>query len=108
MKLLLMKLQLYSDHPSKNNNGLVTNPTNMSTLLDLNDLPPFLKSKLSKVNKDDILNVGYVDIMENDLAYRIFKINNKIEEHSATFENDFTIINNIATSYKENKLLKIG
>ena len=99
-------VQLYSDHPSKNNNGLVTNPTNMSTLLDLNDLPPFLKSKLSKVNKDDILNVGYVDIMENDLAYRIFKINNKIEEHSATFENDFTIINNIATSYKREQIIE--
>ena len=37
------------NHPSKNNNGLVTNPTNMSTLLDLNDLPPFLKSKLIKL-----------------------------------------------------------
>ena len=99
-------VQLYSDHPSKNNNGLVTNPTNMSTLLDLNDLPPFLKSKLSKVNKDDILNVGYVDVMENDLAYRIFKINNKIDEHKATFENDFTIINNIATSYKREQIIE--
>ena len=78
----------------------------MSTLLDLNDLPPLLKSKLSKVNKDEILNVGYIDVMENDLAYRIFKINNKIDEHKATFENDFTTINNIATSYKREQIIE--
>ena len=99
-------VQLYSDHPSKNNKGLITNPTNMSTLLDLNDLPPLLKSKLSKVNKGEILNVGYIDVMENDLAYRIFKINNKIDEHKATFENDFTTINNIATSYKREQIIE--
>ena len=99
-------VQQFSDHPSKNNKGLVTNPTTMSTLLVLNDLPPFLKSKLSTVKKDEILNVGYIDFMENDFAYRIFKINNKVEEHSATFENDFTIINNIATSYKREQIIE--
>jgi len=99
-------VQQYSDHPSKNNKGLVTNPTNMSTLLVLNDLPPFLKSKLSTVKKDEILNVGYIDVMENDFAYRIFKINNKIDEHRATFENDFTTINNIATTFKREQIIE--
>tara|TARA_B100001939_G_C16939343_1_gene617630 strand:+ start:1658 stop:2983 length:1326 start_codon:yes stop_codon:yes gene_type:complete len=99
-------VQQFSDHPSKNNKGLVTNPTNMSTLLVLNDLPPFLKSKLSTVKKDEILNVGYIDVMENDFAYRIFKINNKVEEHRATFENDFTTINNIATTFKREQIIE--
>jgi len=99
-------VQQFSDHPSKNNKGLITNPTNMSTLLVLNDLPPFLKSKLSTVKKDEILNVGYIDVMENDFAYRIFKINNKVEEHRATFENDFTTINNIATTFKREQIIE--
>lgn len=99
-------VKLYSDHPSKNNKGLVANPMDMSTLLTSNDLPPLLKSKLSRVNKGDILNVGYIDGIENDFAYRIFKINNKIEEHKATFENDFTIINNIATTFKRDQIIE--
>ena len=99
-------VQLYSDHPSKNNKGLVTNPMDMSTLLVLNDLPPLLKSKLNRVNKGEILNVGYIDGIENDFAYRIFKINNKIEEHKATFENDFTTINNIATTFKRDQIIE--
>ena len=99
-------VQQFSDHPSKNNKGLVTNPTTMSSLLVLNDLPPFLKSKLSTVKKDEILNVGYIDVMENDFAYRIFKINNKVEEHRATFENDFTTINNIATTFKREQIIE--
>lgn len=99
-------VKLYSDHPSKNNKGLVANPMDMSTLLTSNDLPPLLKSKLSRVNKGDILNVGYIDGIENDFAYRIFKINNKIEEHKATFENDFTTINNIATTFKRDQIIE--
>ena len=99
-------VQLYSDHPSKNNKGLVTNPMDMSTLLVLNDLPALLKSKLSRVNKGEILNVGYIDGIENDFAYRIFKINNKIEEHKATFQNDFTTINNIATNFKRDLIIE--
>tara|TARA_B100001093_G_scaffold455381_1_gene465466 strand:+ start:49354 stop:50682 length:1329 start_codon:yes stop_codon:yes gene_type:complete len=99
-------VKLYSDHPSKNNKGLVTNPMDMSTLLVSNDLPPLLKSKLSRVSKGDILNVGYIDGIENDFAYRIFKINNKIDEHKATFENDFTTINNIATTFKSDQIIE--
>jgi len=99
-------VKLYSDHPSKNNKGLITNPMDMSTLLVLNDLPPLLKSKLTRVNKGDILNVGYIDGIENDFAYRIFKINNKIDEHKATFENDFTTINNIATTFKRDQIIE--
>ena len=61
---------------------------------------------MSSVNKGEILNAGFVDVMENDFAYRIFKVNNKIEEHRATFENDFTTINNIATTFKREQIIE--
>tara|TARA_B100001115_G_C15839538_1_gene420524 strand:- start:685 stop:2013 length:1329 start_codon:yes stop_codon:yes gene_type:complete len=99
-------VNLYSEHPSKNNNGLVTNSIDLSTLLVLNDLPPLLKTKLSRVNKGEILNAGYIDGLDDDYAYRIFKINNKIEEHKATFEKDFTTINNIATTFKREQIIE--
>ena len=99
-------VNLYSEHPSKNNNGLVTNPNDLSTLLVLNDLPSLLKTKLNRVNKDEILNAGYIDGLDDDYAYRIFKINNKIEEHKASFEKDFTTINNIATTFKREQIIE--
>ena len=52
------------------------------------------------------MNAVYIDGIDDDYAYRIFKINNKIDEHKATFENDFTTINNIATSYKREQIIE--
>jgi peptidyl-prolyl cis-trans isomerase SurA len=95
----------YSEDESKNNGGLLLNPNTMSTMHIIDDMAPSLKYTVEKLKVNNISSVLVMQMPDETKAYRILKVNKKIESHKANMINDFSMIKDIAINFKKQEEL---
>ena len=97
----------HSDDVSKNNGGLLINPQTGSSLFTIDQLSPSIRYVVEKMNEGDMSSISQYIMSDGMKAYRIIKINRKIDEHKANLVDDFTQINDVAlNTKKQNKISK--
>ena len=95
----------YSDDVSKNNGGLLINPQTGSSLFTIDQLSPSIRYVVEKMNEGDMSSISQYTMSDGMKAYRIIKINRKINEHKANLVDDFSQINDVAlNTKKQNKI----
>lgn len=95
----------YSDDDSKNNGGLLLNPSTMSTMHTLDDMSASLRLKVQNLEVGDIASPAIIQMSDESAAYRILKLNKKVEAHRANLVDDFTIIKDFAVNAKKQEVL---
>ena len=91
---------------TKEDGGQLLNPENYSTKFELTRMEPLLYSQVSSLKDDEISS----PIMDEDRTgrkmYKIYRITNRIGEHTADLINDYTRIRDLAL--KEKQLEAVG
>ena len=85
-------VEKYSEHDSKNNRGIILNPINMSTMNNVDDLDPSLKVMINKMSIYDISTPFIMKLDDDTEAYRIIRLNKKVNAHRANLTDDFAVI----------------
>ena len=95
----------HSDDVSKNNGGLLINSQTGSSLFTVDQLSPNIRYIVEKMNEGDMSSISQYVMSDGMKAYRIIKINRKIDEHKANLVDDFSQINDLAlNTKKQNKI----
>ena len=100
-------LQKYSDDESKNNGGLIINPKNGTTFFTFEELDPSIRYIVERMNIGDVSDPSLSKSQDGtQAAYRLVKLNNKIEEHKANIVDDFDLLKEYALSNKKQSVLE--
>lgn len=100
-------LQKYSDDESKNNGGLIINPKNGTTFFTFEELDPSIRYIVERMNIGDVSDPSLSKSQDGtQAAYRLIKLNNKIEEHKANIVDDFDLLKEYALSNKKQSVLE--
>ena len=91
----------HSDDVSKNNGGLLINPSTSSSLFTTESLPADVRYSAEKLEEGKISSVNLFTMNDGTKAYRIIKINKKIEEHTANLTDDYSKIHDYAVNSKK-------
>ena len=94
-------IEKYSDDESKNNNGLLLNPSNMSTMHAFDDMSPTLKLVVEKLSVGSISKPVVIQLADETKAYRILRLNKKIDSHTANLVDDFSMIKEFVIKIKQ-------
>ncbi len=94
-------IEKYSDDESKNNNGLLLNPSTMSTMHTFDDMSPALKLVVDKLSVGNISKPTVIQLADETKAYRILRLNKKIVSHQANLVEDFAMIKDFAIKIKQ-------
>ena len=96
----------YSEDNSKNNGGLIINPSTGSTDFTYDELDPSIKYIVQNMNIGEITSPSLTKSDDgSQAAYRLIRLNNLIEEHNANVTNDFDVIKGYALSDKKQKYI---
>ena len=98
-------VEKYSDDESKNNNGLLLNPNTMSTLHAIDEMSPTLKFAVENLEEGSFSSPAVAQMPDETKAYRILKLNKRIEEHKANLVDDFSMIKDFAINIKKQQEL---
>ena len=98
-------VEKYSDDESKNNNGLLLNPNTMSTLHAIDEMSPTLKFEVENLEEGSFSSPAVAQMPDETKAYRILKLNKRIEEHKANIVDDFSMIKDFAINIKKQEEL---
>ena len=100
-------IQKYSDDESKNNGGLIINPKNGTTFFTFEELDPSIRYMVERMNIGDVSDPSLSKSQDGtQAAYRLVKLNNKIEEHKANIVDDFDLLKEYALSNKKQSVLE--
>ena len=80
----------FSDDNSKNNGGLIINPSTGSSQFTFEQLDPSIRYLVEKMNIGDLTPPSLTKSNDGaQAAYRVIRLNNKIESHKANVSDDF-------------------
>ena len=80
----------FSDDNSKNNGGLIINPSTGSSQFTFEQLDPSIRYLVEKMNIGDLTAPSLTKSNDgSQAAYRVIRLNNKIESHKANVSDDF-------------------
>ena len=98
---------LMHDDESKNNGGLIINPKNGTTFFTFEELDPSIRYIVERMNIGDVSDPSLSKSQDGtQAAYRLVKLNNKIEEHKANIVDDFDLLKEYALSNKKQSVLE--
>lgn len=86
----------YSDDESKKNGGMLLNMSTMSTMHTIEDMTPALKYIVENLDTNEISDPIIADMPNEMKAYRILKLNKRIDAHKANLVDDFSMIKGFA------------
>ena len=96
----------YSEDNSKNNGGLIINPSTGSTDFTYDELDPSIKYIVQNMNIGGITSPSLTKSDDgSQAAYRLIRLNNLVEEHKANITNDFDVLKGYALSDKKQKYI---
>jgi len=100
-------LQLFSDDESKNNGGIILNPKTGTSFFTFDEIDPSIKYIVEKMKIGDISDPSLSKSQDGtQAAYRLIKLNNKINEHKANVVDDFDLLKEYALANKKQKVLE--
>jgi len=95
----------YSDDENKSNGGLLLNPNTMSTFHTLDDMAPVLRLVVDKLAEGEISSPSVIQMQDEKKAYRILRLNKRVETHKANLVDDFAKIKEYAINAKKQETL---
>ena len=100
-------LQRFSDDESKNNSGIILNPKNGTSFFTFDEIDPSIRYTVEKMKIGDISDPSLSKSQDGtQAAYRLIKLNNKIDEHKANVVDDFDLLKEYALANKKQKVLE--
>ena len=94
----------YSDDDTKNNNGLLINPSNGSSTYTIAELGSSIKYLIEGLNEDDFTKPVKVESNEGSI-YRILNVVEKISSHTANLDLDYDFFQTQALNFKKQEKL---
>ena len=96
----------YSEDNSKNNGGLIINSSTGSSQFTLDQLDPSIRYLVENMNIGDMTPPSLTKSNDGtQAAYRIVKLNNKIDEHKANIADDFDKLKEYALVNKKQSII---
>ena len=96
----------FSDDDSKNNGGLIINSKNGTTQFTVDELDPSIKYLIEKMEEGDISSPSLTKSNDgSQAAYRLIKLNKRIDEHKANIIDDFDLLKEFALANKKQNVL---
>lgn len=90
-----------SEKQTRNNGGLLINPTNGTTRFELTKMDPLLYNQVRDL-KDNEISLPLLDQdRSGKKKYKILKVTNRYDEHKADFSRDYTKIMELALKEKK-------
>ena len=100
-------LQRFSDDESKNNGGIILNPKTGTSFFTFDEIDPSIRYAVEKMKIGDISDPSLSKSQDGtQAAYRLIKLNNKIDEHKANVVDDFDLLKEYALANKKQKVLE--
>jgi len=96
----------YSDDKNKSNGGLLLNPNTMSTLHILDDMAPALRLVVESLAEGGVSAPSVIQMQDENKAYRILRLNKRIETHKANLVDDFSKIKEYSMNAKKQETLE--
>jgi peptidyl-prolyl cis-trans isomerase SurA len=96
---------LSDEEETKNNGGVLINPTTGDTRFELTKMDPVLYSQAQKLKDNEISNSLLEEDRRGIKKYKIIKVSNRFDEHIAEYSQDYIKIKELAL--KEKQLKKI-
>lgn len=91
---------------TKFDGGVLRNPTNYDSRFELTKMDPTLYNQISNLKDNEISNpIAEPDPRGGATSYKILRITNRFEEHTADFARDYMKIQELATSEKQLKAI---
>lgn len=100
-------LQRFSDDESKNNGGIILNSKTGTSFFTFDEIDPSIRYTVEKMKIGDISDPSLSKSQDGtQAAYRLIKLNNKIDEHKANVVDDFDLLKEYALANKKQKVLE--
>jgi peptidyl-prolyl cis-trans isomerase SurA len=91
---------------TKFDGGVLRNPTNYDSRFELTKMDPTLYNQIINLKDNEISNpIAEPDPRGGATSYKILRITNRFEEHTADFARDYMKIQELATSEKQLKAI---
>ncbi|PCI94002.1 MAG: peptidylprolyl isomerase, partial [Flavobacteriales bacterium] len=94
------------DEQTKKSRGLVVNPQTGTSIFDIDQVNPQVYYSIDKMNIGGVSKPVPSQAQDGRKGYRIIKLITKTEPHKATFEADYSKVQNAALADKQNKATK--
>ena len=99
-------LQFSDEKETRLNGGVIINPSTNDTRFELIKMDPLLYSQVKDL-KDNEMSMPLLDNSENTVSkYKILKVTNRFDEHTADFSLDYVKIKELALTEKQLKAVK--
>ena len=86
---------------TKEDGGQLINPENYSTKFELTRMEPLLYSQVASLKEEEVSSPIVDEDRSGRKMYKIFRVTNRINEHTADFINDYTKIRELALKEKQ-------
>ena len=86
---------------TKEDGGQLINPENYSTKFELTRMEPLLYSQVAFLKEEEVSSPIVDEDRSGRKMYKIFRVTNRINEHTADFVNDYTKIRELALKEKQ-------
>ena len=98
--------RMTGDVTTKNNGGVLINPTTGNTRFELTKIDPVLYTQIQRLNDNEIS----APLLEQDnigtSSYKIIKVTNRFDEHVADYSKDYIKIKELALKEKQLKTIQ--
>lgn len=94
------------DKETRMNRGLLLNPQTNDTKFDLTRMDPQLYNRVSNTKTGEITVPFYEEVRGEDKMFKIIKVNEKIEAHTADFSQDYEKIQQLALEKKKEEVVE--
>lgn len=99
-------LKFSEDEQSQLNDGIMINPQNSSTKLELDELPQEMYNVVQKIKLGDISEPFESRSEKGDVVYKIIKVKRIIEPHKINIKDDYEKVEQIALSIKQQEAIE--
>ena len=94
------------DKETRMNRGLLLNPQTNDSKFDLTRMDPQLYNRVSNIKTDEITDAFYEEVRGEDKMFKIIKVNEKVDAHTADFSQDYEKIQQLALEKKKEEVVE--
>lgn len=94
------------DKETRMNRGLILNPQTNDTKFDLTRMDPQLYNRVSNIKTGEITDPFYEEVRGEDKMFKILKVNEKVDAHTADFSKDYEKIQQLALEKKKEEIVE--
>ena len=77
------------DKATKNNGGVLINPTTGDTRFELTKIDPVLYNQIQRLNDNEVSAPLLESDRQGNQSYKIIKVSNRFDEHTADYSQDY-------------------